>query len=93
MRKFYSIIETMKIPKANFHCLRHTFATRALEVGINPKIVQEMLGHANISMTLDTYSHVLPDTKRAAAYKLNALFGDESKQEGNPENKDEPNKE
>lgn len=89
MRKFYAIIEKLQIPKANFHCLRHTFATRALEAGINPKVVQEMLGHANISMTLDTYSHVLPDTKRAAADKLNSLFGDDESDEDNPELEDE----
>jgi integrase len=93
MRKFYSIVDNLKIPEANFHCMRHTFATRALEAGINPKVVQEMLGHANISMTLDTYSHVLPDTKRAAADKLNALFGDDNEEEDNPESKDEVNNE
>ena len=43
-----------------FHDLRHTFATIALETGINPKVVSEQLGHANISITLDTYSHVIP---------------------------------
>ena len=41
-----------------------TFATRGLENGIPLKVMQELLGHANISMTADTYSHVLPDTKR-----------------------------
>ena len=43
-----------------FHDLRHTFATIALEAGINPKVVSEQLGHANVSITLDTYSHVIP---------------------------------
>ncbi len=42
------------------HDLRHTWATVALEAGINPKVVSEQLGHANVSITLDTYSHVIP---------------------------------
>jgi len=53
---------------------RHTFASRALEAGIHPKVVSEMLGHANISITLDLYSHVPPDLKKEAATKLNHFF-------------------
>lgn len=74
MRSFYRLSKKAGIKDANFHCLRHTFATRALEAGINPKVVQEILGHSTISMTLDTYSHVMPDTKKEAAAKLNSLF-------------------
>ena len=47
-----------------FHDLRHTCATLLLSHNVNPKIVSEMLGHANIAITLDTYSHVLPDMQR-----------------------------
>lgn len=47
------------------HVLRHTFATRGLENGIKPKVMQELLGHTSITMTLDIYSHVLPDRFRA----------------------------
>ena len=43
-----------------FHDLRHTFATLMFSNGEHPKIVQEILGHAQITLTLDTYSHVLP---------------------------------
>ncbi|OGO81181.1 MAG: hypothetical protein A2Y21_03070 [Clostridiales bacterium GWC2_40_7] len=53
---------------------RHTYATRTLEAGIHPKVVSEILGHASISITLDLYSHVLPDLKKEAASKLNHLF-------------------
>lgn len=52
------------------HTLRHTFATRGLEKGIPPKVMQELLGHTNISMTMDIYSHVLPDTKADEMQKL-----------------------
>lgn len=57
------------------HVLRHTFATRGLERGIEPKVMQEILGHTSISMTLDIYSHVLPDTKAKELKKLEGLYG------------------
>jgi integrase len=44
--------------EGTFHSLRHTHATRLMEMGVNPKVVQERLGHSNISQTMDTYSHV-----------------------------------
>ena len=53
-----------------FHDLRHTCATLLLSRNVNPKIVSEMLGHANIAITLDTYSHVLPDMQEKAAKAL-----------------------
>ncbi|WP_312370288.1 tyrosine-type recombinase/integrase [Lachnoclostridium sp.] len=56
------------------HALRHTFATRALENGIPPKVVQEILGHSSITMTLDLYTHVLPQTKAQEMKKLEALM-------------------
>jgi integrase len=45
---------------ARFHDLRHTCATLLLTKGVHPKIVSEMLGHSSVSITLDTYSHVIP---------------------------------
>lgn len=60
--------------ETRFHDLRHTHATLLLAQGISAKIVQERLGHANISMTLDTYSHVTPDMQRAAVDALEGLF-------------------
>lgn len=74
MRKFYGITKKIAINKANFHCLRHTFATRAIENGMNIKVLQEILGHASITTTLDTYSHVLPETKTEQMKILNDLF-------------------
>jgi Site-specific recombinase XerD len=54
----------------NIHALRHTFATRGLENGIELKVMQELLGHSTIVLTGDTYSHVLPNKKREAIDKL-----------------------
>ena len=58
-----------------FYDLRHTCATLLLRQGINPKFVQELLGHADISLTLNTYSHVLPDMGDAAAGGMDAALG------------------
>jgi len=55
------------------HTLRHTFATRALENGMPPKVVQELLGHSSIKMTMDIYTHVLPQTKKEEILKLQGL--------------------
>jgi integrase len=55
--------------------LRHTCATLLLLKGENPKIVSERLGHASIVLTLDTYSHVLPDMQEGAVEKMEAMFG------------------
>lgn len=56
------------------HTLRHTFATRGLENGIPPKVMQELLGHTSITMTLDIYSHVLPDTKAVELQKIAGII-------------------
>lgn len=56
------------------HVLRHTFATRALENDIPPKVVQELLGHSSITITLDLYTHVLDKTKNDEILKLEKLF-------------------
>ena len=58
-----------------FHCFRHTHATILLKEKVNPKVIQERLGHSNISMTLDIYSHVLPDMQDEAIGALNNIFG------------------
>jgi len=62
------------MPFVTVHMLRHTAATLLLESGENPKIVQELLGHASISTTLDIYSHVIPGLKQQAINKLTELI-------------------
>ncbi len=56
-RKLYGISKRFGLPKISAHSLRHTFATRAFELDVKPKVVQEILGHADISITLNTYTH------------------------------------
>lgn len=62
------------LPTIRLHDLRHTHATLALHAGVHPRIVQERLGHANVSITLDTYSHVDLDLQAAAAARVAALL-------------------
>ena len=70
-RRFKPLLERAKLPaKTRFHDLRHTCATLLLTKNVNPKVVSEMLGHSSISITLDTYSHVLPNMQDSAARAL-----------------------
>jgi len=62
------------LPRIRLHDLRHTHATLALKAGVHPRIVQERLGHANVSITLDTYSHVDLDMQAAAAARVAAMI-------------------
>lgn len=73
-RSFYPLLERAGLPRMRFHDLRHTAATLLLVQGVHPKIVQEILGHSTISLTLDTYSHVIPGLQEEAAKKMEALL-------------------
>jgi integrase len=61
------------LPRIRLHDLRHTYATLALAAGVHPKIISERLGHANIAITLDCYSHCLPTLSEEAAARVAAL--------------------
>lgn len=79
-RVFKSIIKKADIPKIRFHDMRHTHATLLLLQGVNPKIVSERLGHADVRITLDTYSHLLPSMQKDTAIKFGEmLFGEDDK--------------
>ena len=65
--RFKALLKRAQLPEIRFHDLRHTCATLLLSSNVNPKIVSEMLGHATIAITLDTYSHVLPNMRDQAA--------------------------
>jgi integrase len=75
-RTFVDRVEQLGLPPIRLHDLRHTWATLALESGVHPKVVQERLGHANISITLDTYSHVTAGLQADAAARVaGVIFG------------------
>jgi integrase len=73
-RSFKPLLRRAGLKEIRFHDLRHTFATLMLEQRENPKVVQEILGHSQISLTLDTYSHVLPDIQEEAIGRLGRLL-------------------
>ena len=66
-RSWRPLLREAGLPHIRFHDLRHTCATLLLSKGVHPKVVQELLGHSSIEITLDTYSHVLPSMGSAAA--------------------------
>ena len=69
-RRFKALLKRAQLPVRRFHDLRHTCATLLLTMNVNPKIVSEMLGHGTIAITLDTYSHVLPNMRDQAAQAM-----------------------
>jgi integrase len=77
--RFRRLIAAAGVPTIRFHDLRHTCATLLLSQGVHPKVVQERLGHADIAMTMNLYSHVTADMQRQAADQLDAAIEDASK--------------
>src|SRR3954462_6876302 len=75
-REFYDLLKAQNLPRMRPHDLRHSYATILLATGEHPKVVQEILGHSSVQLTLDTYSHLLPDLmlKERAAARLDAIL-------------------
>lgn len=71
---FKKILQQCKIPQTNFHTLRHTFATRCVELGFDIKTLSEILGHSNINITLNRYVHPSFDLKKQNMNKINKLI-------------------
>ncbi|GCE28149.1 site-specific integrase [Dictyobacter alpinus] len=77
------LLESAGLPDIRFHDLRHSTATLLFSFGVHPKVVQELLGHSQISMTLDVYSHMLPSLQADATSRLNdalSFLEDESEE-------------
>ena len=73
-REFRALLVSTGLPAIRFHDLRHTAATLLLAQGVDPRTIMETLGHSQISLTLNTYSHVLPALQVDAAAKLDAIL-------------------
>ena len=73
-RSFALLLKKLKIPHKGFHAIRHTFATRALECGMDVKTLSEILGHKNASITLNRYVHSLMEHKQEMMNKLGKLL-------------------
>jgi integrase len=74
-RDFEAILKQAKLRPMRIHDLRHTCASLLLAQGVQPRVVMETLGHSQISITMDTYSHVMPALSVEAAQKMNAALG------------------
>ena len=74
-KRFRKLLGSARVPLIRFHDLRHTAATFLLAQGVDPRTIMETLGHSQISLTLNTYSHVLPVLQRKAARKMDGMLG------------------
>ena len=80
LSRFHRLLRDAGLPDMRFHNLRHSAATFLLTMGVHPKVVQELLGHSGISMTLDIYSHAFPSLQEEAMNKWSGWFkGNEDK--------------
>ena len=73
-RLFKALLTAARLPNIRLHDLRHSCATLLLAQGVNPRVVMETLGHSQVSLTLNTYSHVLPALQQDAAARMNAIL-------------------
>jgi integrase len=73
-RQFQEILVHAGLPRQRFHDLRHACASLLLVQGVHPRVVMETLGHSRIALTMDTYSHVIPELQREAATKMDSLL-------------------
>jgi integrase len=73
-RNYRKMVNKSGLPYIRFHDLRHTHATLMLQQGIHPKVVSERLGHSTIGITMDTYTHVLPNMQKDAAHQFELLI-------------------
>lgn len=74
LRQFKALLVAADLPDMRFHDLRHSCATTLIAQGVHPRVVQEILGHSQISTTMNVYGHVLDATRRVAAEAMDGLF-------------------
>jgi integrase len=73
-RHFRKVLRAAGLPTIRLYDRRHTAATLMLSAGVNPKVASERLGHSTITLTMDTYSHVLPDMQQDAIDRVDPLL-------------------
>jgi len=73
-RIFHRILKSAEVPPRKYHAIRHTFATRALELGVDIKTLSELLGHSSVTITLNIYAHSMLEQKKIAIEKMNSLY-------------------
>ena len=74
LRQFQRLVKDAKLPRMRLHDLRHSCATLLLSRGVHPRVAMELLGHSTIAMTMNVYSHVVPEIARDAANAMDAVF-------------------
>lgn len=75
-KQFHQVLERAGLPQRRFHDLRHSCATLLLVQGVSPRVVMDLLGHSQIGLTMNTYSHVIPDLSRDAANRIDQLLAE-----------------
>lgn len=83
-RQFKNLLKKAGLPDIRFHDLRHTHATLLLSRSTHPKVVQERLGHSTINVTMDVYSHVMPDIQREAADQIGDILAFKNPESASP---------
>ncbi|MBT5049007.1 MAG: site-specific integrase [Rhodospirillaceae bacterium] len=73
-RHFSRTLKQVSLPHQRFHDLRHGCATLLLAQGVHPRVVMDILGHSQISLTMDTYSHVIPELQQRAASEMDSIL-------------------
>ena len=79
MRSIRHIERRAGLPQRRFHDLRHSSATLLLVQGVSPRVVMEILGHSEIGMTMNTYSHVVPELRRDAAARMDDVIWEQGR--------------
>ena len=78
LRRFYRLLEEAGLPRMHFHDLRHSAATILISQGVPANMVQELLGHSDVAITLGVYGAVVPSMRKEAADKMDGLFGEKT---------------
>jgi integrase len=74
IRRYHAILMTTGLPRIRFHDLRHSAATLLLAQGVSPRYISDLLGHSQVSFTMQTYAHVLPHVQRDVATKMDEIL-------------------